>query len=191
MPDPLTGTVASAPVDPMQFRSLMTTYPAGVAIVTTTATDGEPWGMTCSSICSVSLKPPTLLVCLRAESPTLAALLKLSAFAVNLLHDQAEPVAQLFASGAPDRFEKVEWVREQDFGIPHLIEDAHTVADCRVSDALHVGDHTVVFGEVFRVETQAVQPSSPLLYGLRRYWSLNADPSWHRSETEDGGTQKR
>lgn len=190
MPDPVTGSV-KAPVDPMQFRSLMTTYPAGVAVVTTSAVNGEPWGMTCSSVCSVSLRPPTLLVCLRAESPTLAALLELSAFAVNLLHDQAEPAAQLFASGAPDRFEQVKWVRDQEFGVPHLIEDAHTVADCRVSETLAVGDHTVVFGEVFRVETQTIQPSSPLLYGLRRYWSLNAHSSSRDGETEDGGTQER
>src|ERR1051325_9503287 len=115
MPDHVTGTVARrTPVDAAKFRSLMTTHPAGVAIVTTAAPDGEPWGMTCSSICSVSLRPPTLLVCLRGERPTLAALLRVSAFALNLLHDQAEPAATLFASGSPDRFEKVEWVREPE-----------------------------------------------------------------------------
>jgi flavin reductase (NADH) len=177
MSDPLTAvrpdTVASAPVDPTQFRSLMMTYPAGVAIVTTAAPDGEPWGMTCSSICSVSLRPPTLLVCLRAESPTLAALLQRSEFAVNLLHDEAEQVAKLFASGSPDRFDKVKWVREPESGVPHLIEDAHTVAHCRVSDTLRVGDHIVVFGEVVRVVSHAIEPPSPLLYGMHRYWSLH------------------
>ncbi|MGW1893538.1 flavin reductase family protein [Streptomyces sp. NPDC002004] len=172
MPDPVTGTVVRAPVDQAEFRSLMTRHPAGVAIVTAAAADGDPWGMTCSSVCSVALQPPTLLVCLRAESPTLAALLRTSVFAVNLLHDRAEPAADLFASGTPDRFEKVAWVREPETGVPHLIEDAHTIADCRVSETLSVGDHVVVFGEVFQVETSTNQASSPLLYGMRRYWSL-------------------
>ncbi|MEV7807445.1 flavin reductase family protein [Microbispora sp. NPDC088329] len=163
----------------------MTTYPAGVAIVTTAAPDGEPWGMTCSSICSVSLRPPTLLVCLRAESPTLAALLQRSAFAVNLLHDRAEAVAKLFASGEADRFEKVEWVREPESAIPLLVEDAHTIAQCQVSDTMPVGDHIVVFGEVVCVATPAIQPPAPLLYGMRRYWSLGADSGSRETENED------
>ncbi|MFI7549153.1 flavin reductase family protein [Micromonospora sediminimaris] len=180
MPEPVTGTVAQPLVDPAQFRSLMATHPAGVAVVTTTATDGAPWGMTCSSVCSVALQPPTLLVCLRAASPTLAALLDVSAFAVNLLRDHAEPVAQLFASGAPDRFEKVSWIPDPESGMPHLIDDAHTAADCRVSNALPVGDHVVVLGTVLRVRTHAVAPVSPLLYGMRRYWSLAVTPDPER-----------
>ncbi|WP_228447065.1 flavin reductase family protein [Streptomyces paludis] len=152
----------------------MTAHPAGVTIVTTVGPDATPWGMTCSSLCGVSVEPPTLLVCLRAESPTLAALLGMSAFAVNLLHDRAEPMARLFSSGAPDRFEKVEWVRNPESGVPHLVEDAHTIADCEVSETLPVGDHVVVFGQVVQVATHVTRSANPLLYGMRRYWSLPA-----------------
>jgi flavin reductase (DIM6/NTAB) family NADH-FMN oxidoreductase RutF len=152
----------------------MARHPSGVAIVTTAAPDGEPRGMTCSSVCSVALEPPTLLMCLRRESTTLAALLEVSAFAVNLLHEKAKPAAQLFASGAPDRFDRVCWIREPGTGVPHLVDDAHTIADCRVSGTLPVGDHLVVFGEVHQVRTHAVGPPSSLLYGMRRYWSLHA-----------------
>jgi flavin reductase (DIM6/NTAB) family NADH-FMN oxidoreductase RutF len=171
--NPLTETVVRPAVDPKQFRSLMATYPAGVAIVTTTDLAGRPWGMTCSSVCSVALQPPTLLVCLRIGSRTLAAMLKSRTFAVNLLHDRAETVAELFASGAIDRFEKVRWIYGPAFGGPHLIEDAHTIGDCRISQASTVGDHIVVFGQVFEVQTHAVTPPSPLLYGMRQYWSLD------------------
>ncbi|MFI6481040.1 flavin reductase family protein [Nonomuraea sp. NPDC050663] len=176
MPDSVTTAIARAPVDAARFRSLMTTHPAGVAIVTTATADGEPWGMTVSSICSVSLCPPTLLVCLRSGSPTLAALLEVSAFAVNLLHDRAAPAARLFASGAADRFDQVEWVREPESGVPLLIEDAHTIADCRLSGTMPVGDHVVVFGEVTGVAAPSMRAPRPLLYGMRRYWSLAAGP---------------
>ncbi|GIJ24440.1 flavin reductase family protein [Micromonospora lutea] len=187
MPEPVTGTVAPPLVDPAQFRSLMASHPAGVAIVTTTALNGVPWGMTCSSVCSVALKPPTLLVCLRAASPTLAALLAVSTFAVNLLRDQGERAAQLFASGAPDRFEQIDWAPDPDSGMPHLIDDAHTAADCRVSNALPVGDHVVVFGTVLRVRTHAVAPVSPLLYGMRRYWSLAGTPAPEAAGSDPDG----
>lgn len=153
--------------DPLaDFRSFMARFPTGVAVVTTLDPDGAPRGMTCSSVCSVTLKPPTLLVCLRSGSPTLAAMLEQSMFAVNLLHDRAQPVAQLFASGMPDRFDRVRWQAEPGGG-PHLLDDAHAVADCRVSHTDLVGDHMVVFGEVHQI-WQRPGPE-PLLYGLRQY----------------------
>jgi flavin reductase (DIM6/NTAB) family NADH-FMN oxidoreductase RutF len=159
-------------VGPAEFRSLMATFPTGVAVVTASEPDGRPWGMTCSSLCSVAVRPPTLLICLRTGSPTLAAALRRSAFAVNLLHDRARAVAELFASGAPDRFDHVRWTREPAFGSPHLVADTHTIADCRITTTMNAGDHVVVFGEVFRVNRPESTPPNPLLYGMRKYWSL-------------------
>ncbi|RKT12176.1 flavin reductase (DIM6/NTAB) family NADH-FMN oxidoreductase RutF [Streptomyces sp. 1114.5] len=161
-------------VAPEQFRSLMSTFPSGVAVVTTSDLDGKPWGMTCSSVCSVAVEPATLLVCLRAGSPTLAAMLRRSTFAVNLLHTRARGTADLFASGTPHRFDLVRWSADSEAAGPHLTDDAHSVADCRISRTVDVGDHTVVFGEVFRVEHPEADDSSPLLYGLRKYSSWSA-----------------
>ncbi|MCX4904522.1 flavin reductase family protein [Streptomyces sp. NBC_00878] len=154
-------------VNSRSFRSLMAGFPTGIAVISTTDTDGRPWGMTCSSVCAVSVEPPTLLVCVRDGSPTLDAMVRRGAFAVNLLHGGARPTAELFASGAPDRFNRVRWQHDAQRGGPHLVEDAHTVADCRISQRHHVGDHTVVFGEVFQV-TDHCDPH-PLLYGMRQY----------------------
>lgn len=161
-------------VAPAQFRSLMSTFPSGVAIVTTSDLDGQPWGMTCSSVCSVAVEPPTLLVCLREGSPTLAAMLRRATFAVNLLHARAMATADLFASGTPHRFDLVRWSADLEASGPHLVDDAHAIADCRISRTISTGDHTVVFGEVFRVEHPVAADRSPLLYGLRKYssWSV-------------------
>jgi flavin reductase (DIM6/NTAB) family NADH-FMN oxidoreductase RutF len=166
----------AATVDAAQYRTLMATFPTGVAVVTSTAPDGSPWGMTCSSVCGVSLRPPILLVCLREGSPTLDAMLRLSTFAVNLLHERARATAELFSSGAPDRFDRVAWRFTPSYGGPHLLEGTHMVADCRITGTLPVGDHSVVFGEVFRVE-QPVSEPRPLLYGMRRYSAWPVDGS--------------
>src|SRR4051794_32353003 len=125
-------TIRPSTEQPLDFRSFMAGFPTGVAVVATVAAGGAPRGMTCSSVCSVTLSPPTLLVCLRAASPTLDAVLDRATFAVNLLHEQAQPVAQLFASGSVDRFDRVRWRSESTDGGPHLLDDAHAVADCRV-----------------------------------------------------------
>ncbi|GAA3672000.1 hypothetical protein GCM10022224_040200 [Nonomuraea antimicrobica] len=150
-----------------RFRSLMAGFPTGVCVVTTMGAQGRPWGMTCSSLCSVSLDPPTLLVCLRDGSPTLDALVRRETFTVNLLHHSARRTAELFASGAQDRFARVRWSEPADSGGPHLPDDSHVIADCRVSRAELINDHVVVFGEVLRVAVVSMR--RPLLYGLRRY----------------------
>ncbi|MEY9874268.1 flavin reductase (DIM6/NTAB) family NADH-FMN oxidoreductase RutF [Streptacidiphilus sp. MAP12-33] len=165
------GSTAVAAVSPAQFRSLMSTFPSGVAIVTTSDLDGRAWGLTCSSVCSVAVEPPTLLVCLREGSPTLAAMVRRSTFAVNLLHARARATADLFASGNPDRFDLAPWTSDPQAGGPHLSEDSHAVADCRISGTVRVGDHTVVFGEAYRVTRPVAAHRSPLLYGLRTYSS--------------------
>jgi flavin reductase (DIM6/NTAB) family NADH-FMN oxidoreductase RutF len=151
------------------FRSLMSGFPTGVAVLTTVDAGGVPRGMTCSSVCSVTLQPPTLLVCVRSASATLEAMTERGAFAINLLHEHARTTAELFASGAPDRFDRVGWQVEPVFAGPHLVDDAHAVADCRITRSEAIGDHVVVFGEVFRVGQHGPQPSRPLLYGMRRY----------------------
>lgn len=158
------------------LRRLMAGFPTGVSVVTALAADGSPRGMTCTSLCSVALDPPTLLVCLRRGSPTLEGVLESGTMSVNLLHRQARSVAELFGSGAPDRFERVPWVPAPNGGL-HLVEAAHTVADCVVGDRQEVGDHTVVMARVALVTSLRVP--APLLYGMRRYGT------W--AEDEDGG----
>lgn len=155
------------------FRTLMAGFPTGVAVITTSDAEGFPRGMTCSSVCAVALEPPTLLVCVRLGSPTLEAMLWRSTFAVNLLNQGAQLTAELFASGAPHRFDQVHWQHDAKHGGPHLVEDAHATADCRISGHRSVGDHRVVFGEVYGV-THHGGPQ-PLLYGLRRYMAWPAD----------------
>ena len=155
------------------FRALMSTFPTGVAVVTAIGADGQPWGMTCSSVTSITTDPPTLLVSLRRGSPTLAGVLHGGRFAVNLLHHRGRDTAELFASGRPDRFDRVAWRDHGEFGGPHLTDDAHAVADCQVQRILAVGDHTVILGEVFGIATQEPAPS-PLMYGLRQYQSWTA-----------------
>ncbi len=159
------------------IRPLMAGFPTGVAVITALTPDGEPWGMTCTSLCSVTLDPPTLLVCLRRGSPTLEAALASGAYAVNLLHSHARSTAELFSSGSPERFDRVAWRAEGEACGPHLVESAHTIADCDVTDVHEVGSHAMVLGRV--VAVSQLRSQLPLLYGMRRYgdWTDAAEES--------------
>ncbi|MFI9627256.1 flavin reductase family protein [Streptomyces sp. NPDC052042] len=167
-------TTTPAVLHTADLRPFMASFPSGVSVVTTLDADGRPHGLTCSSLASVALAPPTLVVCIRTASPTLDVLLRQGQFALNLLHEEARPTSDLFASGDPERFERVEWRLPLGASGPHLVSSTHAVTDCAVVKTTSFGDHTAVFAEARRI---TVRPSPrPLLYGLRRYakWSAAA-----------------
>lgn len=150
----------------------MSSFPTGVAVVTAVDGAGEPHGMTCTSLTSVTVEPPTLLVCLDVRSGTLAAVRAGGWFAVNLLRDGARKTAELFAGPVPHRFRHVGSRPSPTAGVPWLA-DTVAAAECRVSRTVPAGDHEVVFGEVVAV---ACAGGSPLLYG-RRQFSAWLDPT--------------
>jgi flavin reductase (NADH) len=161
-------------VTPDDFRTLMSVFPTGVAVVTTLGQDGSPRGMTCSALASVTPYPPTLLVCLRLRSRTLEALEAHRRFAVNLLHANARPVAVLFSSPVADRFSLVRWRSSEADGLPWLVDDAFAYAVCSVVGTIAVGDHAIILGGVKQI---AMSAGVPLLYGMREFsaWRLGSD----------------
>lgn len=174
--------MASETVPPDRFRGLMSCFPTGVAVVASLSADGRPQGMTCSSLSSVCLDPPTLLVCVRTGSLTYQAVTWRREFSVNLLREDGQAAAEVFASLVPDRFSKVDW-KLTPRGLPWLVDDARTVADCRVVSEVPIGDHTVVFGQV--TEITAGAGGEPLLYGDRHYgrWQSAAPSPWPADST--------
>jgi flavin reductase (NADH) len=168
----------NTPTDNLEgnFRDLMSRFPTGVAIVCAPDSDGCPQGMTCSSLTSVCLDPPTLLVSLRTESLTQQAVARQLEFSVNVLGTQGRALAHLFSSPASDWFAKVNWEPSRR-GLPWITDDVIAAADCRVIKCLPMGDHTVVFGQV--LETDIDMEAHPLIYAQRRYseWCPTCKPS--------------
>jgi len=144
----------------------MADFPTGVAVVTTTDLSGRPHGFTCSALCSVSVMPPTLLVCTNLRGAFLAALLESGVFAVNLLAESAIPTAVRFSSASIERFADLRWAPGPATGMPLLRDDVCGAAECEVGGTIPVGDHMIVLGSV-----RAVHPQQdvPLVYGQRRY----------------------
>jgi flavin reductase (NADH) len=175
-PVPLTGSAKSteAGADPQasadDYKELMSRFPTGVCIVTSTDADRRPHGLTCSSLSSVSVVPPTLLVCLKMSGPTLAALQWRRRFAVNVLHSRARMAAAVFSAPIPHRFSAVRWRPSPRCELPWLDADSLGLAECGLISEVPAGDHVVVVGEVLSV---TLSGGVPLLYGMRRYsaWS--------------------
>jgi flavin reductase (DIM6/NTAB) family NADH-FMN oxidoreductase RutF len=85
------------------FRHVVGHLPSGVTVVTTRASDAD-FGMTASSVTSLSLRPPMMLACLNKESATSRAVSRAGAYAVNVLGQGHEDLAQRFATPRKDKF---------------------------------------------------------------------------------------
>lgn len=150
-----------------EFRDFMSAFYTGVSVITSVDALGATRGMTCTSLTSVTLSPPTLLVCLNTTSGTLQAILTSGKFAVNILHRRAAETAALFGSPHRERTIITAAQRSPKLAQPWLQDDCAAMAECRLSTTQVVGTHTVVFGEVSAVEIS--DDTSPLVFGQRRY----------------------
>lgn len=150
---------------PHDHRSLMSYFPTGVTVVATLDGEGIPHGITCSSLTSVCLEPPTVLVSIRTGSLTLLHALQQGVFGVTLLDVESREVAQRFAAPARDRFAGLSWI-PSPLGTPWIVQSMTAAADCDVCQTMEVGDHTLLFG---RIRNVRVRGGTPLLYGLRDY----------------------
>lgn len=129
------------------FRDIMGSFASGISVVTTLTEDGEPYGLTCSAVCSVSADPPLLLSCVRTPSSTLDAIRARGRFAVNFLDAHAREVSQLFASPGQDKFEKVGWQPGAAAGMP-VLDRTVAHAECAVHQLIDAGDHVIVLGHL-------------------------------------------
>jgi flavin reductase (DIM6/NTAB) family NADH-FMN oxidoreductase RutF len=158
--------MATATVDPFQFRHVMGHFPTGVAVITTEH-DGQRHGMTANSVTSVSLDPVLILVCFTREARTALAVQKSGRFAVNILREDQEAVSRRFALPNQDHFEGLQ-IEEGPAGLP-LLPNCLAYLTCRVTELVAAGDHDIVLAEV---ETAQANGGNPLLFFLGGYRRL-------------------
>lgn len=164
-------------ITPDEFRRVMGRFTTGVTIVTTRAGD-DVHGTTMSAVCSVSLQPPLVLVCVDHESDIHALIRESGVFAVNILHErQAGLAVELSHKGtaeqlAAHQLENLQH-RNGETGAP-LLEDSLAYVECRVENTVEAGDHTIYIGAVVAA---GVNPGAdrPLLHYEGRYGSLSRD----------------
>ncbi len=158
-------------VDLHTFRSVMGSLPTGVSVVTSLTADGEPRGLTCSAVCSVSASPPLLLVCVKQPSATLQAIHDSSVFAVNFLSAGMTETARTFASPVPERFEGVGWTPGKRTEAP-VLDDTVAFAECILASSHLAGDHQVLIGRLVHGDVSATH--TPLTYWRAQFSELQA-----------------
>ncbi|MBV8067574.1 MAG: flavin reductase, partial [Candidatus Eremiobacteraeota bacterium] len=91
------------------FRQAMRRVATGVTIVTSLR-EGEPRGITVNAFASVSLNPPSLLICVNREARSYLFISSSRIFCVNVLAGDQRPLAEHFSGKVRERqFSEIEY----------------------------------------------------------------------------------
>jgi flavin reductase (DIM6/NTAB) family NADH-FMN oxidoreductase RutF len=158
-------------VDAQDFKNALAHWATGVTVVTTRSGDRHI-GITASSLTSLSLEPPQILICVARKLYTHAAILESGVFAVNILNVEQVEWGMRFAGMIPengDRFEDIDFDTATT-GCA-ILPGVLGWLDCTVRQAYDGGDHTIFVGEVVAA---GFENGPPLLY-FNRHWRQLSD----------------
>ena len=160
-------------VSPEELRSILRQWASGVTVVTA-GLDGALHGMTVSSFSSVSLEPALISVNIERRTRTHSLMEEAGAFAVSILANDQQNLAQHFGGGVPDTEERLEGLPYQlgPLGTP-LLEGCLANLECRIHAVLPAGSHSVFVGEATTWNIQ--HGKLPLIYWQREYRELQGD----------------
>ncbi|MYF04603.1 MAG: flavin reductase family protein [Holophagales bacterium] len=153
------------------YRSLIGQFATGVTVVTTNV-DGRLHGMTANAVCSLSLEPLQLLVCVDRESNCYRQMQRAEAFGLSILACDQEEISNAFARTTAPAAVSLLGVafRQGRLGEP-LIENALAHLECRIAERIDGGDHISVIGDVGAGER--LRDAEPLLFYGGRYARLS------------------
>lgn len=156
-------------LEPDTFREVMGRLAGGVTVVTALGGDGLPRGFTATAVCSVSLVPPLVLVCVGRDANTSGAIRETRRYALNFLRSEDAASADRFAGSKGTKFEGVEWV-DAPGGSP-LLPGVLAWVECHVERDVEAGDHTIFIGRVTAAAIQSAQ-ETPLVHFGGRYHTV-------------------
>jgi flavin reductase (DIM6/NTAB) family NADH-FMN oxidoreductase RutF len=160
----------SSAADGARFRQVLGHFPTGVTVVTARTDDG-PVGLCVGSFTSVSLHPPLVAFCAGYSSTSYPRIEAAGHFCVNILAEDQEEIARVFADKGDDKFAGIGWRPSVVTRAP-VIHDVLAWIDCEI-DAIHeAGDHWIVVGRVLDLEIG--HEGGPLVFfrgGFGRYSS--------------------
>lgn len=157
---------AAAPDCGAQFRLGMRRLAGACTIITAPSPDKgrEGWaGMTATAVASVTAEPARLLVCINRSTYAHGIITQSGVLGVNVLGQDALPLAQRFAGGVPPeaKFDAGNWIMGAS-GTP-LLASALASFDCRVAECIAASTHDIFICDVLDVLIR--QPAGdPLIY---------------------------
>jgi flavin reductase len=155
-----------------RFRRAFRRYPAAVTVITYLDAGGHSSGMTATAVCSLSIVPPSVIVCVNQEARAHAAISQGGRFGINLLALGQEHIATHCSRPGAEKTLKPEWISAPGGAHTPVLHGALAHLDCTVRQRFEAYTHSVLIGEVTSV--QLGPAAMPLVYAEGAYRTLDA-----------------
>lgn len=150
------------------FKSCMRQLPSPVYIATVEK-NGLRDGLTATSVCSVTIEPPSMLVCVNKQASACSKIKKLKKFSLHALSENQQNIADCFGgmdgTEGEDRFSKYGSWGKFSSSMP-ILEEALFSFDCIVNKDFEISTHIIFTGMISEI---IVRKSKSLLYKDGKY----------------------
>jgi flavin reductase (DIM6/NTAB) family NADH-FMN oxidoreductase RutF len=156
------------------FRNAMRRLTGGVGVITA-GRGRDISGMTVTSVTSLSVDPPTLIVSVNRGASSWPLIRRYGFFGVNILNADQLDIAERFTGkdglkGAA-RFAGADWFTRAS-GAP-LLSGALAAIDCGVEEVVERHSHAIVIGRV--LDLQVSPRTAALAYWQGQYLAIDRD----------------
>ncbi|MDB5597516.1 MAG: putative FMN-binding flavin reductase [Hyphomicrobiales bacterium] len=165
------GSFESKPVDTKEFRRALSRFATGVAVVTGVGAEGHPFGMTVSSLNSVSVEPPLLLFSIARTAVSLPRWTNTRAIGISVLEHSQRDLSDRFARAQSDKWAGCDYSPGEN-GAP-LLSQAIAHFECAPYAQYEGGDHLIFLVHVRRFAN--LVEGRPLIFFRGGYHSLAQD----------------
>jgi flavin reductase (DIM6/NTAB) family NADH-FMN oxidoreductase RutF len=155
-------------LDPDLMKQVNRRFVTGVTVVT--VMDGDaPRGLAVNAFASISLDPPTVMVCVQRTSSTHDCLYRAGHLAINILSTAQLDVVNCFAAKSADKFAGLDW-QPGPSGSPY-IDRSSAQMEVQIRERLQASTHTVF---ICRVVDARVSELHPMVYSAGRFFDGEA-----------------
>ena len=148
------------------FRDAMTTLASGVSVLTTNGSEGT-YGITITSLTSVTDTPPTLLACINRNGIANQIFKANKKVCINILNASQAAIGQQYASKSEQQklFDNLQWYIQQD--LPPELKEAASILQGTVSSVVEYGTHSVFFIQIDTIKSS--HNTDALVYFHRQF----------------------
>lgn len=159
------------------LRDAMRHVAGGVSVITA-GIGADRTGLTVTSAVSLSMDPPTMIICVNRGASSWPVIQKHRHFCVNILGHEHRAVAERFSGRGgikgPERYDGASWTTLVTQA--SVLDGAVAAIDCEVEEFIERHSHAIVIGAVKAVR---VNGGAPLVYGHGRYGGFAAAREYH------------
>tara|TARA_Y100001970_G_scaffold102940_1_gene129224 strand:+ start:31052 stop:31528 length:477 start_codon:yes stop_codon:yes gene_type:complete len=148
-----------------EFLSAMRGFTSTVTVISSKSSSIR-LAMTATSVCSLSLDPPSMVICVNKAASIHRALKEKNSFCINVLSKDQLYLAELCSDSTKEdqRFEDGQW-NEID-SIPYIYDSTSNIF-CKFKEEISYSTHSLFIGKVYKVINNKEHPT--LLYKEGNY----------------------